>query len=91
MTKQEVRAAVLRLLGAIAPEADLTTLDPDAPLREQLDLDSMDVLNFFVALDRELHVDVPEAAYAKVATLNQCVDHVAAALGGQARGERPDV
>ena len=89
MTKQEVRQAVLRILGAIAPEADLTRLDPDVPFRDQLDIDSMDLLNFFVALDKELHVDVPEADYPKVATLNACVEHVAAALAGRGEGEGP--
>ncbi|HEX9611193.1 MAG TPA: acyl carrier protein [Gemmatimonadales bacterium] len=84
MTKQEVRTAVLRLLSAIAPEADLARLQPDVPLRDQLDIDSMDVLNFVIAIDKELHVGIPETDYPKIATLNGCVDYVAAraAAGG---------
>jgi len=89
MTREEVRQAVLRILGSIAPEADLTRLDPDVPFRDQLDIDSMDVLNFFVALDKDLHVDVAEADYAKVSTLNACVEHVTAALAGRGRNGRP--
>ncbi|HEU5262313.1 MAG TPA: acyl carrier protein [Gemmatimonadales bacterium] len=80
MTKPEIERAVLRVLGAIAPEADLTRLKRDVPLRDQLDIDSMDLLNFFIALDKELHVDIPETDYPKVATLNGCVDHVASLL-----------
>ena len=78
MTKQEVRTAVLRILGTIAPEADLAGLRPDVPLRDQLDIDSMDVLNFVIAIDKELHVAIPETDYPKIATLNGCVDYVAA-------------
>lgn len=78
MTKQEVQTAVLRLLGTIAPEADLAHLRPNEPLRDQLDIDSMDVLNFVIAIHKELHVDIPETDYPKIATLNGCVDYVAA-------------
>ncbi len=83
MTKEEVKRAVLRILGTIAPEADLARLDPDVPLRDQLDIDSMDLLNFFVAIDTELHVDIPETDYPKVATLSGCVEHVAARLASR--------
>ncbi len=80
MSKDEIRSRVLRILSAIAPEADLSQLKPDVPFRDQLDVDSMDMLNFVIALDEELHVAIPETDYAKVATLNACVDHVAATL-----------
>lgn len=48
MTKEEIRASVLRVLGEIAPEADLTRLKPDVSFRDQLDIDSMDFLNFVI-------------------------------------------
>lgn len=83
MTKDEIRGAILRILGTIAPEADLVRLEPDVPLRDQLDIDSMDLLNFFVAIDKDLHVEIPETDYPKVATLNACVDHLAAALASR--------
>jgi acyl carrier protein len=67
---------VLRALSRIAPEADLTTLDPDEDLREQLDLDSVDFLNVMVAIHDELGIEVPEADYAKVRTLAGCVEYL---------------
>ena len=76
MTREEVRATVLRVLGDIAPEADLSTLRGDVPFREQLDLDSMDFLNFIVALHHDLGVDVPERDYGKLATLESSVDYL---------------
>jgi acyl carrier protein len=76
MTDDEIRATVLRILGEIAPEADLTRINPDTSLREQLDLDSMDVLNVAIALHEALHVDIPETDYAKLATLNGAVAYL---------------
>lgn len=80
MTKQEVRDALLRILGTIAPEADLKSLKPRVPFRDQLDIDSMDLLNFFIAVDKDLHVNIPETDYPKVATLDGCVEYVASRL-----------
>jgi acyl carrier protein len=77
MSADEIRATVLRILGTIAPEADLTTIQPDVSFRDQLDIDSMDFLNFLVAVDKELRVDIPEGDYAQLATLNDCVDYIA--------------
>ena len=80
MTRDEIRSTVLRTLGGIAPEADLDTLRGDAPIRETLDLDSMDFLNFVTAVDQELHVAIPEADYEQLATLDGCIDYVHAAV-----------
>jgi acyl carrier protein len=77
MNEAEIRATILRIFGSIAPEADLAHLDPDTSLREQLDLDSMDVLNLMIALHEALHVDIPETDYPKLATLNQAVAYLA--------------
>jgi len=72
-----LRAMVLRVLGDIAPEADLASLRPDVAFREQLDLDSMDILNFVVGLHGALGVEIPEADYPKLATLDACVEYLA--------------
>ena len=74
MTKEEIRATVLRVLGEIAPEADLTQLKPDVSFRDQLDIDSMDFLNFVIALDEELHISVPESEYGKLSSFDNTVE-----------------
>ena len=74
MTRDEIRATVLRILGEIAPEADLTQLKPDVSFRDQLDIDSMDFLNFVIALDEELDVRIPESDYSKLSTLDACIE-----------------
>jgi acyl carrier protein len=80
VTTDEIRATVLQVLGEIAPEADLTALDPRGELRRQLDLDSMDVLNFVVGLHEAFHVDIAEADYPKYATLHGCVEQLASRM-----------
>ena len=81
MTREEVRAAVLRVLGEIAPEADLGALKGDAAFRDQLDLDSMDLLNFVIGLHEALRVEIPEADYARMVTPDGCVDYLLSRLG----------
>lgn len=83
MTRDEVRQTVLDALHRIAPEADLSTLDPAEPLREQLDIDSMDFLNFAIALHERTGVEIPEVDYARFVTLDGCIDYLTAALGGR--------
>jgi len=81
MTRDEIRATVLRTLNEIAPEVAGATLAPDVPFRDQLDMDSMDQLNFVIALHAALHVDIPEADYPKLTTLDACVDYLDLAMG----------
>lgn len=81
MTRDELRAQVLEALGGVAPEADLAGLRGDVPLRDQLDLDSMDFLNFLVAVHQRTDVDIPEADYGKLATLDQLVAYLARKTG----------
>ena len=76
MTRDEMQATILRVLGEIAPEADFARLDPRVSFRDQLDLDSMDVLNFVIGLHTAFGVDIPEADYAKLATLEGCLEYL---------------
>ena len=81
MTKDDIRAAVLDALSSVAPEGDYERLKPDRPLRDQLDIDSYDFLNVVVHLHDQLGVDIPEADYQKLGTLDATVAYVAAKLG----------
>jgi acyl carrier protein len=80
VTREEIRARVVRCLGEVAPEADVALVRSDTPLRDQLDIDSMDFLNFVIGLDRSLGVAVPESEYDRIATLDACVDYLAQKL-----------
>lgn len=81
LTREELNETVLRILGEIAPEADLSTLKPDVAFRDQLDIDSMDFLNFVIALHEALRVEIPEADYPKLASLKGCIEYLAAVAG----------
>jgi len=70
MNEAEIREVALSVLKSIAPEIEEDELRDDRPLRNQVDLDSMDWLNFLLGLHRELKVDIPEADYAHLVTLN---------------------
>lgn len=80
MTREEIRAKVLEVLGTIAPEADLTTIKPDVNFRDQIDIDSMDYLNFVIALDEAFQANIPEVDYTKFVSLNACVEQLSQEL-----------
>lgn len=76
MTRDELQGHILKALARVAPEVRGRKLEPDANLRDTLDLDSMDVLNFAVALHRELGVEIAEADYPRMTTLDSLTDLV---------------
>lgn len=82
MTAQELKDAVIAELVNIAPEFESEEIDPDADLREEMDIDSMDFLNFVIALHKKLAVEIPEADYPKLFTVNGAVDYLAAKTAG---------
>jgi acyl carrier protein len=86
MTNQEIRAAVLESLGEVAPEADAAALDPVRPLQEQIELDSMDFLFYLTAVADRTGVEIPEADYAAVRSLDGCISYVAANCGARRTG-----
>ncbi|OGA46795.1 MAG: phosphopantetheine-binding protein [Betaproteobacteria bacterium RIFCSPLOWO2_12_FULL_63_13] len=77
MTDEKIRAIVVETLRGIAPELDESDLRSDRPLREQVDLDSMDWLNFLVGLHQRLRVEIPETDYRKLTTLDAVVAYLA--------------
>jgi acyl carrier protein len=75
-TESHLRETVLRVLGSIAPEADLSQLNPAVTFRDQLDIDSVDFLNFLIAIDEELGIGIPESDYGRLRTLDGCVAYL---------------
>jgi acyl carrier protein len=67
-------------LNNIAPEVDMASVDPAADLREAIDIDSMDFLNFVIAVHHRLAIDIPEIDYPKLVTLNGAVAYIEAKL-----------
>ena len=82
MTNEEIRTFLVEAIETIAPDADLEGIDPGESLRDELDLDSMDVLALVRAIHAQLGVDVPEPDYAQIDSLDGCVAYLAARLSG---------
>ena len=76
MSPTDIRSEVLTVLTSIAPEVEPTDIIDDVALRDQVDLDSMDWLNFLVGLAKRLHVSVAEKDYASLITLADVVHYI---------------
>jgi acyl carrier protein len=76
MTEDQIKEVALELIRQIAPEADIKGLDPADRLRNQFDFDSVDFMNFAVALQTRLKVKIPEEDYPQLATLNGCIAYL---------------
>lgn len=77
MNEQQIRTVAADVLAGIAPEADLSTVADGADLREALDLDSMDFLNFVIGLSQRSGVNVPDADAPRLTTLAGIVRYFA--------------
>jgi acyl carrier protein len=80
MQDRDIDVVLREELANIAPEIDMTLVDPSADLREVLDIDSMDFLNFVTAIHKRFGIVVPEIDYPKLATLGGAVSYLAAKL-----------
>lgn len=78
MSEERIKQAIAHVLATIAPEADLDELEPGENIREALDIDSFDFLNFLIGLNEELGVEVPESDYGKLTTVDEIVRYVSA-------------
>lgn len=83
MTEDDIRKTVLDALTSVAPELDEAALRTDKSFRDQLDIDSMDFLNYVIALHEALGVDIPESDYGSVASIDGAVAYLAAKLKGR--------
>lgn len=81
MTEAETRETVKRALSNVAPEVDLDSIDPRKDLRDQMDIDSVDFLNFVIGLHKQLNVEIPDADVTKLATLDGCVMYLMGKAG----------
>ena len=84
MNTNDPRGLLTRLLHEIAPEVDLASVDDDALLHNELDLDSMDFLNLVTALHDETGIEIPERDYPQLATVGSFIDYLTRAIARSA-------
>ncbi|PID77002.1 MAG: acyl carrier protein [Deltaproteobacteria bacterium] len=76
MTPDEIKTLILDIIADIDEDADFDNLKADEPLRDQLELDSMDFLDIVMELRKRHQLQIPEEDYPKLATLDSCVDYL---------------
>ena len=76
MTREEIKDVILEIIEDIDEDAEFDNLDADAPLRDQLDLDSMDFLDIVMELRKRYQLQVPEDEYPELASLTSCVNYL---------------
>jgi acyl carrier protein len=76
MTNEEIKDLILEIIEDIDDEADFDSLDPAKPLRDQLELDSMDFLDIVMELRKRHQLQIPEEDYPHLASLNSCVAYL---------------
>lgn len=76
MTSEDIKNLILEIIKDIDDEADFGSLDPDKPLRDQLELDSMDFLDIVMELRKRHKLQIPEEDYPHLATLNSCATYL---------------
>ncbi len=77
MNQNELKEIILSTLAQVAPGADVENMGLDENVREALDIDSFDHLNFLVGLHERLGVDIPEKDYGRLNTVNEIMQYLA--------------
>ena len=76
MTKEEIKNIILEIIAEIAPDEDLSNVQPGVRLRDQLELDSMDFLDIVMELRKQHGIEVPEDDYPELASLDSCAEYL---------------
>ncbi|WP_321342020.1 acyl carrier protein [Breoghania sp.] len=83
MTEDDIRKGYLEELVRVAPDLDPATIMGSDHLQDDLELDSMDVLNLVIALAKRFGIDIPEADYPQIATADLAAPFIAQRMAGK--------
>jgi len=75
MTKDEIKNKIIERILEIAPDIEADEIEPNENIQRSLEIDSFDFLKILTALNEEVGVEVPEADYSKVDTLENMVEY----------------
>jgi acyl carrier protein len=76
MNDTEIVQAIVEELIKVAPGTDPAGLDMDENLRDGLDIDSFDALNFFIAISERLGVNISEKDMGRLNTKNEILAYL---------------
>ena len=85
MTAPDTRAVFLEELSHVAPDIDPGTVGDHDHIQDDLDLDSMDVLNLVAALHARLGIDIPERDYPEISTPHRAAAYLSSRVGAKTR------
>ena len=75
MTVEEIKRAIIEQILEVAPDVEEDEIEPNEKIQRSLEIDSFDFLKILTALKVQLGVEVPEADYGKVDTLEHMADY----------------
>jgi acyl carrier protein len=84
LNREEIIKLILDLIQESVPSEDLSDVDPEIPLRDQLELDSVDFLNIIMELQMRYGLEIPEDDFIELTTLNRCVAYLGPKLEASA-------
>ncbi len=76
MNEDEIRAAFLDEINRVAPDIEPGSVSDEDHLQDDLELDSMDILNLVTALHERLGVSIPETDYSCISTSGKAVSYL---------------
>jgi acyl carrier protein len=76
VSREEVIQLIMEVIREIVPNEDLSDVDPDVPLRDQIELDSVDFLNIVMELQMRYQLEIPEDEFIELTTLNRCAAYL---------------
>ena len=83
MTRHDIETAIVTAITGVAPEIDSASIRPGVSFRDEFDLDSMDFLNFVLAIHERLGVEIPEVDYPQLYTFDSAVAYLASKVAQQ--------
>jgi acyl carrier protein len=76
MAPADIRRVILGILERIAPDEDLSGLKDNVSFREQMELDSMDFLDIVMELRKMYRIQIPEADYPQLGSMDSTVAYL---------------
>jgi acyl carrier protein len=76
MNREEIRSRLIECLCEVAPEIRGQQIEDDVDIRDELDLDSMDILRWVQGIHKALGIEIPEEDYGKITSLGDAVGYV---------------
>jgi len=73
---EELRRIVLDVLAKFVPEIVEIEVQSTVNFRDQVEMDSLDFLNFVLALEERFGIELPETDYPKLSSLGGCLGYL---------------